>query len=162
MHFSHLGTSLKTLSWQKSGPCIHNHSLTAIFTPPIPWNLSTAKCCSSGPNCTAAFFVWSVKWCTCLMACQQPVSIVTEFQILVPRWGKCISMFGEYNKKWWNFLWNKWPTLEAVVTSHWCSGTMKPYLLYNPCRFQQQLPAEFQKLLAHKKQYKIPNKKFTF
>jgi hypothetical protein len=74
---------------------------------------------------------------------------------LVPRWGKCISMFVGYDEKWWYFggiselHWMLW---WLVI---WCSGTMKPYLLHIPCRFQKHLTAVVQKLWTHKKQYKI-------
>jgi len=53
-------------------------------------------------------------------------------------------------------LWlNKWPTLDVVMTFHWFSGTLKPYWLHIPCRFQKTTPV-VQKLWKHTKQYKIP------
>ena len=50
--------------------------------------------------------------------------------------------------------WKKWPTLEAVMTFHWFSGTLEPYLLHIPCGFQNQLQS-LKKLWKHTKQYKI-------
>jgi hypothetical protein len=58
---------------------------------------------------------------------------------------------------WWQMMilrWNKWPTLEAVITSHWFSGTIKSYVLHSTCRFQKHLTAVIQILSTHKKQYK--------
>jgi len=60
---------------------------------------------------------------------------------------------------WWQMMilrWNKWPTLVVVMTSHWFSGTKKPYLLQIPCRFQKHLTAVIQILSTHKKQSKTP------
>ena len=70
-----------------------------------PHRLSTAHLHHDtiGPNCTAVFFVWAVKWCTCHIACQQPLSIISQFFNLVPRWGICINILGGYDDKQWYF-----------------------------------------------------------
>ena len=59
---------------------------------------------------------------------------------LVTRWGKCINFDGECDEKDDSSV-----GLEAVMTFHWFSGTLKPYLLHITCRFQKTTPV-FQKL----------------
>jgi len=54
------------------------------------------------------------------------------------RWGECVKVDGDMIKK-MILWWKKWPTLEVMMTFHWFSGTLKPYLLHIPCGFQNQL-----------------------
>ena len=150
MHFSHLGTNLKITSWKKSGPWIDNHSQRAIFISPLSYNPWPAKCCLSGPNWTTGFFARTVKWCTCLIAYQQPISIMTECLNLWQDGANVSTLMGNMMKK-MTIRWNNWPTFEVVMTSHWFSELMKPYWLHIPCRFQQRLTAVVQKLWTHKK-----------
>ena len=40
-------------------------------------NCNVSNCAVN--NCTTGLFVWEIKWCTCLIACQQLISIMKEF-----------------------------------------------------------------------------------
>jgi hypothetical protein len=126
---------------------IHEEPFPLPHYPTIP----DLPCCFSGPNCTTSLFVWALKWCTCLIACQQLISITTEFLNLWQVGAYILTLMGNMMKMiilWWN----KWPTLEVVMTFHCITWLMKPYLLYFPCRFQQDLTAVVQKLWTQKKQ----------
>jgi hypothetical protein len=92
---------------------------------PIILQICDLPCCFSVLNCTTTFFVWAVKWCTCLIACQHLISIMTEFCKLVLRWGKCINIDGEYDEKWY-FVGISDLQLN-FVSSHWFSRLTKPY-----------------------------------
>ena len=121
--------------------------ITPLYSQPLTKNhfhfpnyprMCDLTCCFNGPNCTTGFFVWTVKWCTCLISCQQPISNTTIL--------KTCAKMGQMHQHvwgiWWKKMilwWNKWPTLAVVMTSHWCSGAMKPYLSHICCRFQKQL-----------------------
>ena len=107
--------------------------------------------------------LWAVKWCRRLITCQMPFSIMTEIFKLLPIWGKCMNMLREYDKKSRYFgrksdlHWRLWRLLTGAKEQRSIT-----YLLHITCRFQKHLTAVVQKLWTHKKQHKIPIKKFTF
>ena len=106
--------------------------------------------------------LWAVKWCICVNTCQKVYFNHDRIFKLLPRWGKGISMFGEYDGKWWYF--------GGVSDLHWrlwwlITGAQEQWnLIY--CTF----PVGFKYLYLHwfkncehtKKQHKIPIKMFTF
>jgi hypothetical protein len=162
MQLSCTGTGLKIPTWQKSGPCIYNHSQIDIFTSPLSYNLWPAKCCSSvrtalqhslfehcndvhasstvnspspswhnwselhysvlclssemmymphqlstahlhhdtiGPNCTAEFFRWATRRCTCFIPCQQLISIMRELLNMWEDGANASVYFGDMMQK---------------------------------------------------------------
>jgi hypothetical protein len=79
-----------------------------------PWH---AKCCFSGPNCTTGLFFWPLKCCTCLIACQKLIFLVTEFLNLWQVGAYVLTLMGNTKKK-ITLWWIKWPILEFVMTFH--------------------------------------------
>jgi len=97
MHLSGLGNNLIIPSWQKSGPCIHNHSQTVIFT--SPFILQSVTC--------QILLQWSEMHYS-VLSLSSAMMYMAHFHHdrifkLVPRWGECIKILGGYDDKWWYF-----------------------------------------------------------
>ena len=100
MHLSGLGTGLNIPSWQKSGSCIHNHSQTALSTSPLCYN-SWPTVLLQRSELHYRFLCLSSQML--YMPHRLSIAYFHHDRIfkLVTRWGKCISIDGEYDYKWW-------------------------------------------------------------